>query len=189
MKPRRRALLACLIATVLGLAAAPAAQGGATHLIPNWPELLPAFPGTPSGTVSPGLDVCPTGGAGCPQCGDRRDERRWAPLDSSATTGRLALTTCATTEQFATRFDGRPELRQRPALDPPEDAIFAQPAPPVGHTSKPGETVPLGVPGTQASSSGQLGIRWVAPPWAAGAAARPARSRSGRRAGRGAAAS
>lgn len=129
-RPRRRAWIGTLVAAAaLGLALfAPASSLAATtHLIPNWPELLPPWPGTPSGTVPLDFDVCPGGDASCP--GEVIDEmyERWEPLDASCDHEAVfGLTYLRTTEEFQRTIDNDPAFFSDPAWVNHEDAIFAE---------------------------------------------------------------
>src|SRR5262249_24756551 len=65
MLPGRRTL--ALLATVVCVGAGGVGQAQAANLVlPNWPQLLPANPFTPSGTVPLGWDVCKSGKPSCP---------------------------------------------------------------------------------------------------------------------------
>lgn len=125
---RRRARRALALVAVLGstLVAAPAAPAAVTHWIPNLPLLLPANPTTPSGTLSPGFDVCASGASSCPD--DVIDEMysRWGPLDASCDHGAVfALTYLRTTEEFRRTVQGDPAFFSDVPWINHEDAIFA----------------------------------------------------------------
>ena len=123
---RGRALLAAA-ALAAALVVPASAQGAVTHLIPNWPELLPPLPGTPSGTVPLDFDVCAAGGANCP--GDVIEEMydRWRPLDASCDHRAVfGLTYLRTTEEFQRTIQGDPNFFSDNAWLNHEDAIFAE---------------------------------------------------------------
>ncbi len=127
-RPSRRRARALLIAAVAGLALlVPAsAQGAPTGLIPNWPELLPPLPGTPSGTVPLDFDVCPGGGEECPHAVVDEMIERWGPLDSSCDHDAVfALTYLRTTEEFVRTVKGSHEFSDIPWINH-EDTVFAE---------------------------------------------------------------
>ncbi len=125
---RRRAVLGCLATLVAALTlAAPAAHGEALQRLPNWPELLPSLPNTPSGTISPGFDVCPSGAASCPQTVIDEMTARWRHLDASCDHRAVfALTYLRTTEEFARTINGDPSFFSDDPWIRHEDAIFGQ---------------------------------------------------------------
>jgi hypothetical protein len=112
----------------LGLATAGVGQASASNLVlPNWPQLLPANPYVPSGTVPLGWDVCKTGQPSCPaQVIDEMIDR-WEPLDASCDHRAVfALTYLRTTEEFARTVQDETGTFSDPPWITHEDAVFAE---------------------------------------------------------------
>ena len=107
----------------LGLGQARAAN----LVLPNWPELLPANPFTPSGTVPLGWDVCKNGQPSCPGNVIREMTDRWQPLDASCDHRAVfALTYLRTTQEFARTVNADPGFFSDLPWITHEDAVFAQ---------------------------------------------------------------
>jgi len=123
---RKVALLvavACLGTVTLGLGQARAAN----LVLPNWPQLLPPNPYTPSGTVPLGWDVCTQGQPSCPQNVIKEMTRRWQPLDTSCDHRAVfALTYLRTTQEFARTINDQPGTFSDIPWITHEDAVFAQ---------------------------------------------------------------
>jgi Family of unknown function (DUF5995) len=113
--------LVCFMAAGLGQAQA------ANLVLPNWPQLLPANPYTPSGTVSLGWDVCKNGQPSCPPAVIKEMTDRWQPLDASCDHRAVfALTYLRTTEEFARTITDEPGTFSDLPWITHEDAVFAQ---------------------------------------------------------------
>jgi hypothetical protein len=117
-----------VVALVASLGAAGAGQARAENLIlPNWPQLLPANPYTPSGTLSLGWDVCKNGQPSCPAKVIREMYARWGPLDASCDHRAVfALTYLRTTEEFARTVNDEPGTFSDIPWITHEDAVFAE---------------------------------------------------------------
>jgi hypothetical protein len=117
-----------IVAALVCLGTAGVGQAGASNLIlPNWPELLPANPYTPAGTVPLGWDVCKNGQPSCPQNVIREMYDRWGPLDASCSHSAVfALTYLRTTEEFARTITDAPGTFSDLPWITHEDAVFAQ---------------------------------------------------------------
>jgi hypothetical protein len=126
MIPGRRTL--AVVATLVCVATAGVGQARAENLVaPNWPELLPPNPYTPSGTVSLGWDVCKNGQPSCPATVIRQMYDRWQPLDASCDHRAVfALTYLRTTEEFARTITDEPGTFSDIPWITHEDAVFAQ---------------------------------------------------------------
>jgi Family of unknown function (DUF5995) len=116
-------VVACLATTALG-----AGQARAENLVlPNWPQLLPANPYTPSGTVPLGWDVCKNGQPSCPANVIKEMTDRWQPLDASCDHRAVfALTYLRTTQEFARTISQEPGTFSDIPWITHEDAVFAQ---------------------------------------------------------------
>jgi Family of unknown function (DUF5995) len=115
------AVLACFVTAGVGQARA------ANLVLPNWPQLLPANPYTPSGTVPLGWDVCKNGQPACPGLVIREMYERWGPLDASCDHRAVfALTYLRTTEEFARTVSEEPETFSDIPWINHEDAVFAE---------------------------------------------------------------
>jgi hypothetical protein len=103
-------------------------QARAENLVmPNWPELLPANPYTPSGTDPLGWDVCKNGQPSCPGNVIREMINRWEPLDASCDHRAVfALTYLRTTQEFARTITDEPGTFSDIPWITHEDAVFAQ---------------------------------------------------------------
>jgi hypothetical protein len=103
-------------------------QARAENLVlPNWPELLPANPLTPSGTVPLGWDVCKNGQPSCPAGVIKEMTNRWEPLDASCDHRAVfALTYLRTTQEFARTISTEPGTFSDLPWITHEDAVFAQ---------------------------------------------------------------
>jgi len=113
--------LVCFMAAGLGQAQA------ANLVLPNWPQLLPANPYTPSGTVPLGWDVCKNGQPSCPPAVIKEMTDRWQPLDASCDHRAVfALTYLRTTEEFARTISDEPGTFSDLPWITHEDAVFAQ---------------------------------------------------------------
>jgi hypothetical protein len=127
--PKGRGKLALLL-TVACLATAGLGAGTARAenlVLPNWPELLPANPYTPSGTVPLGWDVCKNGQPSCPAAVINQMYDRWGPLDASCDHRAVfALTYLRTTEEFARTITQAPDTFSDVPWIRHEDAVFAQ---------------------------------------------------------------
>jgi uncharacterized protein DUF5995 len=96
-------------------------------VLPNWPELLPAAPGTPAGTVPLDFDTCPQGQLSCPRRVINEMTRRWRPLDASCDHRAVfALTYLRTTEEYLRTVEGDPTFFADPSWVNHEDAVFAE---------------------------------------------------------------
>ena len=104
------------------------AQARAANLVlPNWPQLVPANPYTPSGTVPLGWDVCKNGQPSCPAAVINEMTDRWRPLDASCDHRAVfALTYLRTTEEFARTINDEPGTFSDVPWITHEDAVFAQ---------------------------------------------------------------
>jgi uncharacterized protein DUF5995 len=118
------ALVAVLVALgTLGLGTARASN----LILPNWPELLPANPYTPSGTDPLPFDVCKNGQPSCPPSVIREMINRWEPLDASCDHRAVfALTYLRTTQEFARTLNDDPTFFSDVPWITHEDAVFAQ---------------------------------------------------------------
>jgi Family of unknown function (DUF5995) len=105
-----------------------AGQAQADNLVlPNWPQLLPANPFTPSGTVPLGWDACRNGQPSCPGSVIRQMTDRWQPLDASCDHRAVfALTYLRTTQEFARTIAEEPGTFSDVPWITHEDAVFAQ---------------------------------------------------------------
>jgi len=103
-------------------------QARAENLVlPNWPQLLPANPHTPSGTDPLGWDVCKNGQPSCPNNVIREMINRWQPLDASCDHRAVfALTYLRTTQEFARTINDEPGTFSDIPWITHEDAVFAQ---------------------------------------------------------------
>jgi hypothetical protein len=122
-----RATAAVIIALVslgtLGLSQARAEN----VVLPNWPELIPDIPGTPSGTVPLGWDVCPKGKMSCPPRVIDEMIARWEPLDQSCDHRAVfALTYLRTTQEFFRTVSEEPGTFSDVPWINHEDAVFAE---------------------------------------------------------------
>ncbi len=117
-----------LLVTLVCLGTAGLGQARAENLtLPNWPQLLPANPYTPSGTVPLGWDVCKNGQPSCPQNVIREMTDRWQPLDASCNHEAVfALTYLRTTQEFARTIGDAPDTFSDIPWITHEDAVFAQ---------------------------------------------------------------
>ncbi|HEX3562950.1 MAG TPA: DUF5995 family protein [Solirubrobacterales bacterium] len=117
-----------LLVTLVCLGTAGVGQAQAENLVlPNWPELLPANPFTPSGTVPLGWDVCAQGPSSCPDTVIKEMTRRWEPLDASCNHEAVfALTYLRTTQEFARTLNDAPDTFSDNPWIRHEDAVFAQ---------------------------------------------------------------
>ncbi len=117
-----------LLATVACLLGVGAGSARAENLVlPNWPELLPANPYTPAGTVPLGWDVCKNGQPSCPPAVINEMYSRWQPLDASCDHRAVfALTYLRTTEEFARTIHDAPGTFSDLPWIRHEDAVFAQ---------------------------------------------------------------
>lgn len=127
LKGRRRFALLVSLAC-LGTATVGAGQAQASNLVlPNWPQLLPANPYVPSGTVPLGWDVCKKGQPSCPGNVIREMTDRWQPLDASCDHRAVfALTYLRTTQEFARTINGEPGTFSDLPWITHEDAVFAE---------------------------------------------------------------
>lgn len=122
-----RAALAILAASLSMCALAAPARAENLPGIPNWPELLPALPGVPAGTVPLDFDVCAKGRARCPRRVVAEMYERWRPLDRSCDHRAVfALTYLRTTEEFVRTVRTRPDFFSGVRWINHEDAVFAQ---------------------------------------------------------------
>ncbi|MDX6606878.1 MAG: hypothetical protein QOD14_1418 [Solirubrobacterales bacterium] len=123
---RRFALLVTLVC--LGTATLGLGQARAANLVlPNWPQLLPANPFTPSGTVPLSFDVCKNGQPSCPAGVIKEMTDRWQPLDASCDHRAVfALTYLRTTQEFARTITAAPGTFSDLPWITHEDAVFAQ---------------------------------------------------------------
>jgi hypothetical protein len=72
--------LACVLATLVAVAASATPAGAAVLNLP-WPQLLPALPG-PVGAQPHGVEHCPVPGAACVEDLERRLRAQWEALDA-----------------------------------------------------------------------------------------------------------
>jgi hypothetical protein len=117
-----------LLVTLVCLGTAGLGQARAENLIlPNWPQLLPANPYTPSGTVPLGWDACKNGQPSCPNAVINEMTDRWEPLDASCDHRAVfALTYLRTTQEFARTITDAPDTFSDEPWIRHEDAVFAQ---------------------------------------------------------------
>jgi hypothetical protein len=117
-----------LLVTLVSLGTFGLGQARAENLVlPNWPQLLPANPFTPSGTVPLGWDVCRSGQPSCPGNVIREMTDRWQPLDASCDHRAVfALTYLRTTQEFARTISDQPGTFSDLPWITHEDAVFAQ---------------------------------------------------------------
>jgi hypothetical protein len=117
-----------LLVTLVCLGTAGVGEAQAENLtLPNWPQLLPANPFTPSGTVPLGWDVCAQGQPSCPDTVIKEMTRRWEPLDASCNHEAVfALTYLRTTQEFARTLTDAPDTFSDNPWIRHEDAVFAQ---------------------------------------------------------------
>src|ERR1700704_1533760 len=101
---------AALLVTLACLGTVGLGQAQAENLVlPNWPQLLPANPYTPSGTVPLGWDACKNGQPSCPGNVIKEMTDRWQPLDTSCDHRAVfALTYLRTTQEFARTINDAP---------------------------------------------------------------------------------
>jgi hypothetical protein len=96
-------------------------------VLPNWPELVPDIPGTPSGTVPLGWDECPHGQTSCPANVIKQMTKRWEPLDQSCDHRAVfALTYLRTTEEYYRTITEEPGTFSDLPWINHEDAVFAE---------------------------------------------------------------
>jgi uncharacterized protein DUF5995 len=117
-----------LLVTLVCLGTFGLGQARAENLVlPNWPQLLPANPFTPSGKVPLGWDVCTNGQPSCPANVIREMTDRWQPLDASCDHRAVfALTYLRTTQEFARTINDQPGTFSDLPWITHEDAVFAQ---------------------------------------------------------------
>jgi hypothetical protein len=125
---RRGRGITALVAVLVAFGTLGLGQARASNLVlPNWPELLPANPFTPSGTVPLGWDVCKNGQPSCPGNVIREMTDRWQPLDASCDHRAVfALTYLRTTQEFARTVNADPGFFSDLPWITHEDAVFAQ---------------------------------------------------------------
>jgi hypothetical protein len=119
---------AALVTVLVVLGTLGLGQAQAENLVlPNWPELLPANPYTPAGSVSLGWDVCRNGEPSCPGNVIREMIDRWQPLDATCSHNAVfALTYLRTTQEFARTLTDDPTFFSDVPWITHEDAVFAQ---------------------------------------------------------------
>ncbi|MGH2956653.1 MAG: DUF5995 family protein [Solirubrobacterales bacterium] len=117
-------MLACAAAASAAIAAPARAEN---VVLPNWPSVLPAAPGTPAGTVPLGWDSCPRGQVSCVRRVIREMTKRWRPIDQSCDHRAVfALTYLRTTEEFLRTIEGDSASFADPAWVNHLDAVFAE---------------------------------------------------------------
>jgi uncharacterized protein DUF5995 len=122
---------ALLLAAGLTLSAAftlpPSAGAAVSGAVPNWPTLLPPFPGTPGDPLSVGFDVCPDGANNCPDDVVLEMYERWRPLNAACDHRAVfALTYLRTTEEFVRTIRNNPNFFSDGPWVNHEDAMFGE---------------------------------------------------------------